>query len=156
MALCETLGRYKEKFVPVQVNQDLCLKCEKCLRACTAKAIYFEHGVRLVDYTKCKACLNCVQVCPRNAIQVTSIEVNDQVVSMKIDREKCNLCEECINDNGKFCPKNLFYRGKVNINENQEQDGIKFKFREISKCQGCLKCTILCPQKAIKPIKFNV
>jgi len=154
--LCETLGRYKEKFVPVQVNQDLCLKCERCLRACTSKAIYFEHGVRLVDYTKCKACLNCVQVCPRNAIQVTSIEVNDQIVSMKIDHEKCNLCEDCISDNGNFCPKNLFYRGKVNTYENQEEYGIKFKYREISKCQGCLKCTILCSQKAINPIKFNV
>ncbi|KKL70742.1 hypothetical protein LCGC14_2101860 [marine sediment metagenome] len=154
--MCETLGRYKEKFVPVQVNQDLCLKCERCLRACTSKAIYFEHGVRLVDYTKCKACLNCVQVCPRNAIQVTSIEVNDQIVSMKIDHEKCNLCEDCISDNGNFCPKNLFYRGKVNTYENQEEYGIKFKYREISKCQGCLKCTILCSQKAINPIKFNV
>jgi len=154
--LCETLGRYKEKFVPVQVNQDLCLKCERCLRACTSKAIYFEHGVRLIDYTKCKACLNCVQVCPRNAIQVTSIEVNDQIVSMKIDHEKCNLCEDCISDNGNFCPKNLFYRGKVNTYENQEEYGIKFKYREISKCQGCLKCTILCSQKAINPIKFNV
>ncbi|KKM98046.1 hypothetical protein LCGC14_1161870 [marine sediment metagenome] len=154
--MCETLGRYKEKFVPVQVNQDLCLKCERCLRACTSKAIYFEHGVRLIDYTKCKACLNCVQVCPRNAIQVTSIEVNDQIVSMKIDHEKCNLCEDCISDNGNFCPKNLFYRGKVNTYENQEEYGIKFKYREISKCQGCLKCTILCSQKAINPIKFNV
>jgi len=150
------LTRYNEKFVPVQINQDLCLKCERCLRACTAKAIYFEHGVRLVDYTKCKACLNCVQVCPRNAIQVTSIEVDDQVVSIKIDHEKCNLCEECISDDGTFCPKKLFYRGKGKIYENQEQDGIKFKFREISKCQGCLRCTILCPQKAIKPIKFKV
>ena len=156
MALCEILGRYKEKFIPVQINQDLCLKCERCLQACTAKAIYFKHGVRLVDYSKCKASLNCVQVCPRNAIQVTSIEVNEQVVSIKIDHEKCNSCEECISDDSNFCPKNLFYRGKVNNNENQGQDGIKFKFREILKCQGCLRCTILCPQKAIKPLKFNV
>jgi len=148
------LGRIKEKFIPVQINQELCVRCERCVRACKAKAIYFEHGIRLIDYYKCKACLNCVQVCPRNAVEVTSIDHHDQVVSIKIDHEKCTMCEKCLAEDGKFCPKNLFYKGivrKLNI----EEEGIRFKFNEIGKCQGCLRCELSCPEVAIKPVKFE-
>lgn len=150
------MGKFKERFIPVQINQELCLRCERCLRACKAKAIYFEHSIRLVDYDKCKACLNCVQVCPRNAIQVTSIESDDQIVSIKVDHEKCSMCELCLNDSGNFCLKNLFYKDNVKNKENQETEGIRFKFKEIAKCQGCLKCVALCPENAIKPVKFEV
>ncbi len=151
----QSLGRIKEKFIPVQINQELCLKCERCFRACDARAIYFEHGIRLVNYAKCKACLNCVQVCPRNAIEVTSIEYNDQVVSIKIDHEKCIMCEICLDKDGKFCPKNLFYKDNAK-KLSKEEDGIRFKFKEIIKCQGCLKCEESCPEKAIKPIKLKL
>ncbi|MHA2035446.1 MAG: 4Fe-4S dicluster domain-containing protein [Promethearchaeota archaeon] len=149
------MGRIKEKFVPVQINQELCVKCERCLRACNSKAIYFENSIRLIDYSKCKACLNCVQVCPRNAVEVTSIEFEDQVVSIKIDHEKCSMCEECLDDIGNFCPKNLFYKDTIKNKEYGEFEGIKFKFKEIAKCQGCLRCTAQCPGEAIKPVKFE-
>lgn len=146
---------FKEKFRPVQINQELCLRCERCLRICNAKAIYFELGVRLVDYNKCRACLNCVQVYPRNAIEVTSVNP-DQVVSIKIDYEKCSICEQCLDENGEFCPKNLFYKDKVKDKQSQEIEGTRFKFKEIAKCQGCLRCATLCPEKALKPVKFEV
>lgn len=150
------MGRIKEKFIPVQINQELCVRCERCLHACNSKAIYFENSIRLIDYSKCKACLNCVQVCPRNAIEVTSIEFEDQVVSIKIDHEKCSMCEDCLDERGNFCPKNLFYKDIVKDKENNEIQGIRFKFKEIAKCQGCLKCVLLCPEKAIKTVTFEV
>lgn len=144
----------KEKFVPIQIDQNLCLRCERCLRACQAKAIHFKHGIRLVDYTKCRACLNCVQVCPRNAIEVTSIIGQQQVLTVKIERERCNLCLKCVDEKAKLCPNNLFYLDKI-VNKGEEIDVIKFKFKEIAKCQGCLKCELSCSEKAIKPVKFE-
>ena len=144
----------KEKFIPVQIDQELCLRCERCLKACKAGAIYFEHGIRKVDYAKCKACLTCVQVCPRNAIEVTSILKPDQIVSIKIDHEKCTLCELCLDTNGNFCPKNLFYKDVVK-KVGREEEGIRYKFREISKCQGCLKCELSCPEGAIEAVKYE-
>ncbi|MHA1294211.1 MAG: 4Fe-4S binding protein [Promethearchaeota archaeon] len=144
----------KEKFIPVQIDQELCLRCERCLRACKAKAIYFENGIRRVDYAKCKACLNCVQVCPRNAIVITSVSQPKQVISIKIDHEKCTMCEKCLDDSGNFCPNNLFYKGLVKKGE-KEKEGIRFKFKDILKCQGCLKCELSCPEKAIKPVIFK-
>jgi len=145
----------REKSIPVQIDQELCLRCERCLRACKAKAIYFEHGIRKVNYEECKACLNCVQVCPRNAIEVNSVLHPDQIVSIKIDHEKCNLCEKCVDESGKFCPKNLFYKSIVK-KIRSEGEGIRYKFKEIAKCQGCLKCELLCPEGAIQPIKYAI
>jgi NAD-dependent dihydropyrimidine dehydrogenase PreA subunit len=64
------------------------------------------------------------------------------------------MCEECTNQDGKFCPQNLFYLDSVKKTD-QEDVGIRFKFKEIGKCQGCLKCEKLCPEKAIIPIILN-
>ena len=132
----------------------MCLKCERCLRACRANAIYFEHGIRKVDYSKCIGCLSCVLVCPRNAIQVTSIDQPEQIVSIKIDHEKCSMCEKCLDQDGGFCPQNLFYIDSVK-KVDKDEVGIRFKFKEIGKCQGCLKCENLCPEKAIQPVKLE-
>ncbi len=145
--------RIKEKFIPVQIDQDQCMKCERCLHACKAKAIYFENSIRLVDYSKCVGCLTCQLICPRNAIQVTSV-TSKQVIGVKIIHEKCTLCEKCLDNQGNFCPKNLFYKGKVK-NGKIETEGIKFKFKEIANCQSCERCKKLCPEGAIKPIKFE-
>ena len=95
-----------------------------------------------------------MQVCPRNAIEVTSITSLDQIVSIKIDHEKCNMCEKCLEEDGKFCPKNLFYKDFVKKVGGGEE-GIRYKYREIAKCQGCLKCELSCPEGAIAPVKFE-
>ncbi|MHA1763558.1 MAG: 4Fe-4S binding protein, partial [Promethearchaeota archaeon] len=135
-------------FIPVQINQELCMHCERCLRACNQKAIYFKNNVRMVDYNKCKGCLTCVQVCPRNAIQVTSAFPN-QVINIKIDHDKCNKCWKCT-ENG-FCPNHLFYKDLIML-DHKEIEGIRFKFKEISRCQNCLICEAKCLQKAIIPV----
>ncbi len=99
------------------------------------------------------ACLSCVQVCPRNAIVVTSV-ISKQVLTVKIEREKCSLCLDCISSENKFCPNSLFYVGSIEKN-GKDVEVIKFKFNEVGKCQGCLKCEFSCPEKAIKPVKFE-
>ncbi len=95
-----------------------------------------------------------MQVCPRNAIVVTSVDKPEQILSIKLDHEKCNMCEKCLDENGKFCPKNLFYKDSVK-KDKTEQEGIRFKFKEIANCQGCLKCELSCPEGAIKLVKFE-
>lgn len=144
----------KERFIPIQIDQELCMRCERCMTACRHNAIYFEDGIRLVNYSKCKACLACVQVCPRNAIEVTSV-MGEKVLTVKIEHEKCTMCLNCINEDGKFCPNDLFYVDKVKTGDGKEAEGIRFKFHEVEKCQGCLQCELACPEQAIKPVKFE-
>jgi len=93
-------------------------------------------------------------VCPRNAIEVTSITHPEQIVSIKIDHEKCTMCEKCLDNDGKFCQKNLFYKDDVKQVDGKEI-GIRFKFNEFSKCQGCLKCELSCPDGAIEHVKYE-
>jgi len=142
--------RKKERFIPVQIDADICMRCERCLKACKNKAIVFDRGIRKVDYDKCKSCLVCVQVCPRNAIVVTSVE-SEQVLTIKIDHDKCTLCEECLSD---YCPHDLFYKDKIKLGE-KEIEIIKFKYNEVGRCRGCLKCQAQCPENAILPVIFN-
>jgi hypothetical protein len=51
------------------------------------------------------------------------------------------MCEKCLDKNGILCPKNLFYKGIVK-KVGREEEGIRYRFRKISKCQGCLKCEL--------------
>lgn len=131
----------------------MCMRCERCMTACRHNAIYFKDGIRLVNYSNCKACLACVQVCPRNAIEVTSV-TDEKVLTVKIEHEKCDMCMKCVEEDGNFCPNHLFYLDKVRKDDG-EIDGIRFKFTQVDKCQGCLQCELSCPQNAIKPVKFE-
>ena len=45
-----------------------CIKCGKCERNCTQKAIKLENGVPVVDYTKCNSCGECVAGCPTKVL----------------------------------------------------------------------------------------
>jgi NAD-dependent dihydropyrimidine dehydrogenase PreA subunit len=142
-----------ETFIPIQIDQERCTKCERCYNACRNKAIYFQHSLRLVDYDKCRGCLDCQRVCPRNLIQVSYV-TPDEVVNVKIDYEACNNCGLCIEKDGEFCPNHLFYRGEIQKG-GKKIEGVKYKFSELSKCQGCEKCELKCPEKAIRVIKYS-
>jgi len=64
------------------------------------------------------------------------------------------MCEQCLDENGNFCPQNLFYKEIVK-KVGKEELGIRFKFNEIAKCQGCFKCELSCPEGAIQPVKYE-
>lgn len=65
------------------------------------------------------------------------------------------MCEQCLDENGNFCPQNLFNKEIVK-KVGREELGIRFNFKEIAKCQGCFKCELSCPEGAIQPIKYEV
>ncbi|MBN1216289.1 MAG: 4Fe-4S binding protein [Candidatus Lokiarchaeota archaeon] len=133
-----------EKFFPISINPNLCIRCLKCMYSCHPKAVFFRNSMRYVDYDKCKGCLKCVEVCEHGAIEVISIK-EGRLKGFLIDSKKCNLCKICLN-NG-FCSKNLF---ELQKNE-KGKESIKFQEENFSECSKCLECFKNCPNKAIIP-----
>lgn len=45
-----------------------CIGCSLCLKQCEFGAITIENNLSYIDYTKCRLCRKCVDVCPTHAI----------------------------------------------------------------------------------------
>lgn len=52
------------------IEQDNCIKCASCIKACPNKAITMKKDKLIFDYSKCTACFCCQEVCPNAAIKV--------------------------------------------------------------------------------------
>ena len=137
-----------EKFFPLNINSQLCTRCQKCSYSCPTKAIFFRDSLRYVDYNKCKGCLKCVEVCEHNAIEVISIE-EGKLIDFEIDHERCSACKICLEDG--FCFQNLFF---INTTPEKNEERIGFNKENMNLCNNCLKCFSKCPDNAIIPI-FN-
>ena len=87
----------EEKFFPISINTELCVRCQRCMYSCSPKAIFFKNSMRYVDYDKCKGCLKCVDVCEHGAIEVISIK-EGKLKGFYIDPDKCSICKHCLKD----------------------------------------------------------
>lgn len=90
------------------VITDICQGCvtRPCVGSCSFGAINFVNGRSVIDYSKCKSCMRCVQACPYKAIAklcvpcedacpVSAIKKTDDGYA-KIDFAKCISCGRCI------------------------------------------------------------
>ncbi|HIH96533.1 MAG TPA: indolepyruvate ferredoxin oxidoreductase subunit alpha [Thermoplasmata archaeon] len=62
-------ARRKKKFPKVQVNEDKCTGCKRCMTLLACPAIAFEGEKARIDPSLCDGCGVCVCVCPANAIE---------------------------------------------------------------------------------------
>jgi len=54
------------------INQKTCIKCGKCFKACSQKAIFSEAGSYRVNPKNCILCMCCLEACPVKAIELRS------------------------------------------------------------------------------------
>lgn len=52
-----------------KVKKDVCIGCGACTAVCPHSAIEMKNGKAVIDQKKCKKCLECVKVCPVEAIK---------------------------------------------------------------------------------------
>ena len=66
---------YSESMI-ARINQDKCIRCGECAKACTYKAIHRESDGRFtISSVMCEGCLTCTLVCPvKGAITRTKVE----------------------------------------------------------------------------------
>ena len=67
IAIVKPLGK-------AEVLQDACRKCKKCIREIGCPGIVVEDGKIMVDASQCTGCGICADICPFDAIEVTSFE----------------------------------------------------------------------------------
>ncbi|HAN19249.1 MAG: hypothetical protein A2X13_01110 [Bacteroidetes bacterium GWC2_33_15] len=60
----------KVSFFKIEINKNSCTRCSLCIRSCKAGCIDIRN--QSVDFERCVACYNCVNVCRDNAITYTT------------------------------------------------------------------------------------
>lgn len=61
-----------------------CIRCARCVEACSEQAIAFADNTRIIQWEKCNGCMKCADVCPSRALEamgraMTVAEVLDSV-----------------------------------------------------------------------------
>ena len=119
-----------------------CVGLGTCVAACPFDAISVENGVAVDDYTKCKGCGGCANVCPKGIIKLIPFDSKHWVGCMsdnvgKITRQMCDVgCIAC-----KICEKNC-PTGAITVDNCMAHI-------DYSKCTGCDICVDKCPRHII-------
>lgn len=120
-----------------------CLGLGSCAQACEFGGISIINGVAVIDRNHCMACGKCVQICPKNLIELRPLTGVATIVCSSHGKGKavmdacttgcigCTLCE-------KQCES-----GAITMENN-------LPVIDYTKCTGCGKCAEKCPKKIIQ------
>lgn len=146
------LGFFSKRsfFVPV-IDTDKCKGCGLCGRKCKSSCIDMDK--HFIDYSKCVACMDCLDTCKEGAIKYT-----------------CRYTGTSHSDHGRrtFITTSLLLAGGVAANAGRRkagiQEGIEHKnttpivpagalsLRNFNDhCTACQLCVTACPEKVLKP-----
>ncbi len=149
---------------PVIIDHLKCAYCGICYSFCPYNAFEFYIDGKHVEkstlplspvrytykYENCKECTLCYKVCPTKAISREKLVVRSSIPekneglkgSLKIDKNKCNLCGIC----AEFCEVFRMVEKEILPTDLMPYSDILI---DESKCDYCKLCEEICPEKAI-------
>ncbi|MCD7779254.1 MAG: NADH-quinone oxidoreductase subunit I [Candidatus Gastranaerophilales bacterium] len=55
----------------IKYNKEKCIKCRLCQKVCPSKGTITIDKEFIIDFSQCIFCANCVENCPKGALQIT-------------------------------------------------------------------------------------
>lgn len=161
------LSRYA-LFRPV-INTDKCNKCGLCSRKCKSSCIDSKNHV--IDYSRCVACMNCLETCKRNAIRY---KLYKKGKADKVTTVKGHVSTEQINDARRafLSVSTLMVATTVVKAQEKKVDGGLAVIEDkkiperttrivpqgalslrnfMNHCTGCQLCVSVCPSQVLRP-----
>ena len=134
---------------------DNCVTCGTCFRNCPAGSINLKD--KKIDNELCIRCLECVSVCPKQAI---GFGTENKKQSVTFDRSRRNFVLGSVLFVGALATGigSAIVRGKTFLKEKIRAilpPGAGDYTKLSSKCTSCQLCVAVCPNKVIHPRDFN-
>ena len=68
-------------------NRDNCIKCKRCVVACSSEALYIQESEIVYDKERCTKCCNCISVWPANALEAIGIKMTLEELTEVIKKD---------------------------------------------------------------------
>lgn len=104
-------------------NQNKCINCGACIKACARGYNRFLDGVMQVDFDKCDACGDCISICPPHARRIIGEKISVSDLFEKIKKDSA------------------FYRrtkGGITLSGGEVLQQHEAALELLKKCHGCL------------------
>ncbi len=136
----------------IYIDKEKCSSCGQCERKCRAGCIDVRN--QTVDPTRCIACFDCLEVCPKSAVEYNLTIKNKE---NKLDISKRKLLKNSVSVVGSMIlinfPLRLFSKKSVQEGKSvpiTPPGSISIE-HFTSTCTACHLCVNVCPSKVLKP-----